>query len=203
MRSVFDHSAHTAFSDPGRHAGLLAQLPTDPAPLSEVARNVIVHYRASGHVLPVDTRNDINARRLENILDADQSQHRQSLQEPRELTGRVQGCCRDHTLFCFGALRARWIAARSRVGFAGYFVDGWHHDHVIVEAWLDDRWVRFDSELDRPRALLPARVRRDCSMLWRAASYPWPLAWIFVVTTTSDDGTPLRRIDPPTSASLR
>ncbi|MGH9228947.1 MAG: hypothetical protein ACRD07_09525 [Acidimicrobiales bacterium] len=42
--------------------------------------------------------------------------------------------------------------ARSRVGFAGYFVEGWHHDHVVVDAWLDGRWRRFDSEIDGPRA---------------------------------------------------
>lgn len=155
VRSVVDHSVHTPYSDPGQHGGLLVGLPTDPPALAEVARNVIVHYRASGHELPVETRDDINARWLQNILDADQFRHRRPLTEPRDVTGRVQGCCRDHTLFCVGALRAHGLAARSRVGFAGYFVDGWHHDHVIVETWLDGRWVRFDPELDGPRPSLP------------------------------------------------
>ena len=40
------------------------------------------------------------------------------------------------------------------MGFAGYFIDGWHHDHVIVEMWRDGRWVRFDSEIDAPRPSL-------------------------------------------------
>lgn len=47
------------------------------------------------------------------------------------------------------------MPARSRVGFAGDFVDGWHHDHVIVEAWLDGRWRRFDAELDQARPGVP------------------------------------------------
>ena len=58
-------------------------------------------------------------------------------------------------MFCVGALRSHGIPARTRVGFGGYFLDGWHHDHVIVEPWLDDRWVRFDSEIDAPRPSLP------------------------------------------------
>ena len=155
MRSVLDHAVHTRYSDPVRFEQLLADVPTDPPSLAAVARNVIVHYRASGHELPMATRDEINARWLEDILAADQDRHPWPLTEPREVTDRVQGCCRDHSLFCVGVLRSHGIAARSRVGFAGYFVDGWHHDHVIVEAWLNGRWVRFDSEIDAPRPSLP------------------------------------------------
>ncbi len=155
VRSVVDHARHTPYSDPRRYARLLTDLPTDPAALSTVARNVIVHYRASGHELPTATRDEINARWLESILAADQGRHPCPLTAPREATNRVQGCCRDHTLFCVGVLRSHGIAARSRVGFAGYFIDGWHHDHVIVEMWRDGRWVRFDSEIDAPRPSLP------------------------------------------------
>jgi hypothetical protein len=150
MASVVDHAQHSSFSNPGRYVGFLTGLPIEPEELSAVARNLIVHYRASGHELPVKSRNDINARWLEEILAIDQSRHPLPLDAPRELQSRVQGCCRDHTLFCVGALRTNGIAARSRVGYAGYFVDGWHHDHVIVEAWLNGRWQRFDAEIDSP-----------------------------------------------------
>lgn len=153
---VSDPSEQSPISDPGRHARALAALSTDPAELSAVARNLIVHYRASGHELPEATRDDINLRWLEAILDAGQSRHDLPLDEPRRPTERVQGCCRDHTLFCVGALRANGVPTRSRVGFGGYFVDGWHHDHVIVEAWIDDRWRRFDPEIEEPRTGLPS-----------------------------------------------
>lgn len=154
MRSVVDHAVHTPYSDPGQLDGLLTDLPTEPESLAAVARNLIVHYRASGHELPSDTRDEINARWLEEILAADQRRHPWPLTEPRTVTDRVQGCCRDHSLFCVGVLRSHGIPARTRVGFAGYFIDGWHHDHVIVETWLGDRWVRFDSELETPRPSL-------------------------------------------------
>ena len=114
MAAVIDHARHTPFSDPGRHAAGFAELPVDPEALSAVSRNVIVHYRASGEVLPAETRDDINARWLEAIVDLDQARHPRPLTEPRPVTERVQGCCRDHTLFCVGALRTHGVPARSR-----------------------------------------------------------------------------------------
>ncbi len=155
MTSVVDHSRHTPYSNPGRHRSALRVLPVEPEALSAVSRNVIVHYRASGHNLPVETRGDVNARWLEAILTADRGRHPEPLDTPRAPTERVQGCCRDHTLFCIGTLRTHGVPARSRVGFAGYFVDGWHHDHVIVEAFINGRWRRFDSEIEAPRPALP------------------------------------------------
>jgi hypothetical protein len=175
---VVDHAVHTPYSDPGRHADLLVDLPTDPSGLSAVARNVIVHYRASGHALPVETRDEINARWLEDILSADQRRHPWPLATPRNVTERVQGCCRDHSLFCVGALRSHGIPARTRVGFAGYFIDGWHHDHVIVETWLGDRWLRFDSEVDAPRPSLPAPMDVAPSPLGSTGFVTAAEAWV-------------------------
>ena len=165
MVSVIDHRTHSPYSDPGRFRSRVAAVPTDPAGLSEVSCNVIVHYRASGHELPLDTRNDVNHRWLDAILATDAARHPAPLATERQPTERVQGCCRDHTLFSVGVLREHGIAARSRVGFAGYFDEGWHHDHVVVEAWMDGRWRRFDSEivaenplLDDPMDMAPAAL---------------------------------------------
>ncbi len=153
--TAVDHAAHTPYSAPGAHAALLDALPSDPAALSAIARNVIVHYRASGEELPTETRGDICLRWVEDILSTDQARHPAPLDRPRPPTARVQGCCRDHTLLCVATLRQHGIPARSRVGFAGYFTPGWHHDHVIVEAWLDGRWRRFDPEVEGPLPGLP------------------------------------------------
>src|SRR5918995_134569 len=155
VSAVLDHATHTAYSDPREYAGLVMALPVEPTEVSAVARNVIVHYRASGHELPEAAREEVNARWVERILAADQDRHPWPLERPREATSRVQGCCRDHTLFCVATLRSHGVPARSQVGFAGYFVDGWHHDHVVVDAWLGGRWRRFDSEIEQPPAGLP------------------------------------------------
>lgn len=135
------------YSDPGRHAGLLLALPGDVESLCAASRNTIVHYRAEFPDLPPERRGEIDSRWLERILDLDQARHPVALDEPREPTTRVAGCCRDHSLFVTGALRARGVPARTVVGFAGYFAPPFHHDHVVVEYWDGRRWVRTDPEL--------------------------------------------------------
>ena len=92
---------------------------------------------------------------MQAILAADQQRHPGPLADDRQAVERVQGCCRDHTLLCVAALRHHGVPARSRVGFASYFSPTWHHDHVVVEAWLDGRWRRFDPEVTEPSAALP------------------------------------------------
>ena len=141
-------AAHSAYSDPGPYAGLLRDLSDDVAALNATARNVIAHYRAELTDLAEDRRGEIDSRWLQTILATDQARHGTRLTEPRPLTERVAGCCRDHTLFVVGALREKGIPARSRVGFAGYFSPGYFHDHVIVEHHDGTRWLRTDPELD-------------------------------------------------------
>ena len=88
----------------------------------------------------------MNSRWLRAIIDIDQDRHPRPLIEPRTLSTRVAGCCRDHCLFVVGALRERGVAARNRVGFASYLLPGLHLDHVVVEYWNGTRWVRTDPE---------------------------------------------------------
>lgn len=154
-QAVVDHAAHSRYSDPGAHAALLADVSADITGVSEAAQNVIVHYRASGQQLPESSVSDIHSRWLSVILDRDQQRHSGPLTVPREPTQRVQGCCRDHTLLCVGTLRQHGIPARSRIGFASYFMPDWHHDHVVPELWTGDRWRRFDPEMPEPTSALP------------------------------------------------
>ncbi|WP_037365490.1 transglutaminase domain-containing protein [Nakamurella lactea] len=153
--SVVDHSVHSRYSDPGRHAAALRAIPAEIPDVSAVARNVIVHYRASGRELPTSTDQDIHSRWLSVILDRDAERHPAPLTAAREPVERVQGCCRDHTLLSVGVLRQHGIPARSRIGFASYFSPTWNHDHVIVEMWNGARWLRFDPEVAEPSAALP------------------------------------------------
>jgi hypothetical protein len=145
--TAVDYTTHSAYSDPGAWGALLDTLSTDPAALSSVARNVIAHYRAQAAELPEETRDDIHRRWLADTLATDQARNGTPLATERPTATRIQGCCRDHTLLCVAALRQHGIPARSRIGFASYLKPGWNHDHVIVEAWLEGRWTRFDSEL--------------------------------------------------------
>jgi hypothetical protein len=143
---------HTAYSDPGPHSELIDGVGPDLTELSAAARNVIIHYRASGLQLPAETQEDPNTRWISAILDLDQQRHPEPLSVAREPMRRVQGCCRDHSLFATAVLRQHRVPARIRYGFAGYFVAGFGVDHVIVETWDADehRWRRFDPELEGP-----------------------------------------------------
>jgi transglutaminase superfamily protein len=154
MGDLPDPSRHTPYSDPRRFAPLLRALGPDVEQIASAARNVIAHYRAQLPDLPPQRRPEIDGRWLDRTLAVDQERHGLPLDAPRPLTERVAGCCRDHSLFTVGALREHGIAARNRIGFAGYLVDGYHVDHVVVEhADRAGRWVMTDPELaagDRP-----------------------------------------------------
>ncbi|MGC3994903.1 MAG: transglutaminase-like domain-containing protein [Propionicimonas sp.] len=138
------------YSDPGRYAGLLLDVADDVESLCAASRNTIVHYRAEFPDLPPERQGEIDSRWLERILALDQDRHPEPLTVPREPTSRVAGCCRDHSLLLVGALRARGVPARNVVGFAGYFAPPFHHDHVVVEYWDGEWWVRTDPELTQP-----------------------------------------------------
>lgn len=150
MRPAPHYAEQSHYSDPRGHSALFEAIDPDIAVVSAVARNVVVHYRSSGFTLPPSTNDDINARWIDRILDLDQQRHGVPLTDPRPAVERVQGCCRDHSLLCLGMLRHHGIPARSRVGFADYLRPDSRVDHVVVEAWLNGRWVRFDPELTGP-----------------------------------------------------
>ncbi|QGN33521.1 transglutaminase-like domain-containing protein [Microlunatus sp. Gsoil 973] len=148
---------HSPYSDPGRYRDLLAAVPPRIPALSAVARNLIIHYRASGLDLPEETKDEINARWVATILDLDQQRHSGPLAVERDPMTRVQGCCRDHSLFSAAVLREHAVPARIRYGFSHYFLPDYDFDHVIVETWLPEehRWLRFDPEIAEPMKLLP------------------------------------------------
>ena len=147
LNDTGSYAGHTDFSDPGEHRALLAEVPTDTAALHEVVTNTILHYRADRTPATPQQLADIDDRWITTICSAAVERRPGPLAQPREDQDKVGGCCRDHTLLAVAILREHGIPARSRIGFAGYFTPGFHHDHVVVERWDDGRWVRFDPEL--------------------------------------------------------
>jgi hypothetical protein len=145
------YARHTAYSDPGPHAGLLAAIEPDPASIGAAARAAVVHYRDANLSPTADQREDPDRRWLSSILDAAAERQPGPLDAARDPGAQVAGCCRDHTLFALGVLREHDVPARSRIGFAGYFSPPFWHDHVVVEHLErspdGERWVRWDAEL--------------------------------------------------------
>lgn len=142
------YARHSSYSDPGPYAGLINDLPTEIGALTSVVRNVLVHYRAAGITFTGDRLAEINNRWLTRILQTDQKRFSEPLARQRPIGERVVGCCRDFALLTVSALRQQGIAARSRVGFASYFIPGFHCDHVVAEYWNGQRWVWVDAQLE-------------------------------------------------------
>jgi Transglutaminase-like superfamily len=147
MTDIDRYARHSPYTDPGQYRQLLAAVPTDLPGLSAVIRNVLVHYR-SGVELSAERLTEIDNRWVDRILATDQGRHPVPLAQPRANEQRVAGCCRDFTLLGVAALREHGLVARSRIGFAGYFVSDFWVDHVIAEVWRGDRWVFADLQLD-------------------------------------------------------
>ena len=138
---------HSAYSDPGAHAALVEALDPDVDGLCATTTNLVAHYRADLHDLPAERRGEIDSRWVEAILDLDQSRQPANLTAARPLADRIAGCCRDHSLLLVSFLRTHGVPARSVVGFAGYFIPPFHHDHVVVDYFDGSRWVRTDPEI--------------------------------------------------------
>ncbi|GAA1693954.1 transglutaminase-like domain-containing protein [Kribbella yunnanensis] len=143
-----DYALQTPYSDPGEFAHLFDALPDDIPAIGAVVRNLLIHYRGGGIEFTGDRLAEIDHRWVSSILATDEHRNGTALAVPREPFDRVVGCCRDYTLLFVSALRHKGIPARSRIGFAVYFGEGFNHDHVVAEYWNGDRWVMTDAQLD-------------------------------------------------------
>ena len=171
-------------TDPGRHAPLFDALPVDVGPLCNDVAGLVSHYVASRIPFSPERLAEVDTRWVEDIVSAIVDRDPAPLTESREPAERFVGCCRDFTVLAVAALRHHGIPARSRVGFANYFGDGFWYDHVVVEHFVADevRWVRADAQvpatwrgldmrdLDRldPGSLGPGGTER-----FRSASEVW------------------------------
>jgi len=145
------YATHSVYSNPGKYAHLLENLPHDFAGISRVVQGLIYHFMAGQYIygycppkerlVEIDTR--FMVRMLGCLIDLDS----RPLTESRDFDKRLVGCCRDFSLLTCAILRQHNIPARLRYGFASYFVPGYWIDHVIVEVWNGMCWQRFDSQV--------------------------------------------------------
>ncbi|MFF2275341.1 transglutaminase-like domain-containing protein [Agromyces sp. NPDC058126] len=144
------YRAHSAVTDPGAHAELLRGVGAGFDALHRTVELLVDHYRATPGGVGAEQFDDIDRRWVASQLDALVERQPGPLDAPRAPEARLGGCCRDHSVLAVAILREHGVPARTRLGFAGYFAPGYHHDHVVGERWDDPtgRWVRFDPELD-------------------------------------------------------
>jgi hypothetical protein len=160
---------HTVCSEPGRMAAWIGDAPDDLPALRRLASGLVFHYRANGdvalHGFAPERMPEIDLRYAEEQFARLEALKPGPLGAEREPTERILGCCRDFTLLFVSLARSAGIPVRARVGFAGYFIDGWWIDHVVAEAWDADasRWRRIDAQM--PEGFIDASTEAALDLL--------------------------------------
>ena len=146
------YTTQSTFSDPGAFAGRYAELPDDPRALAQIVRHLMIHRMEGGlfgfEIAEDRMHDDAETRYMDEILRLIFERSDASLTEPRGYGDQFVGICRDFSLLLCSFLRAKGVPARIRSGFADYFLDGFHIDHVVTEYWDSERgWLFADAEL--------------------------------------------------------
>lgn len=152
------YARHGPISDPGEHAALFEDLPTEIPALCEVVQGLVVHHGFAhlyGIELTEEKREEVELRHVAKLLARICKLDNRPLTEPRPPGKRLTINCRDFATMLCAMLRHQGIPARARCGFAGYFdecPDGhpaFNVDHWVCEYWKGDekRWVLVDAEI--------------------------------------------------------
>jgi len=147
------HTMHSVFSDPGVHAGMVDAVSPRLAAIRNAAHPLVFHYRGGGdwaeNGIATDRINEVNLRYAEAMLARLVELADVPLGRDRRPGQRIVGCCRDFALLAVALCRHHGIPARSRTGFATYFMPGWFIDHTVAEVWdaSASRWRLLDVEL--------------------------------------------------------
>lgn len=156
MNELDFYRQQSVFTEPGEFAALWDSVePTIPA-MKAAITPLLFHYRGDGDYaengIAEERVEEINLRYAADMLTCVQGRRAIVPGEPREPNERMVGCCRDWALLLVSLARHHGFAARSRVGFAGYFMDGWWIDHTVAEIWdeTEQRWKLVDAELREP-----------------------------------------------------
>ncbi len=147
------YAAQGQISDPGPYAIQLDSLPEAIPELIKIIQGVMIHLHWAdryGMTLNRVRKEEANLRlvndRIAKILELSEA----PLTQPRLLSRKTVGTCRDFSLLLASILRSRQIPARARAGFGTYFTKGRYEDHWICEYWkvTERRWVMVDPQLD-------------------------------------------------------
>ena len=144
------------FGDPGRHTDVTSfgLLNGDVEAVVETVQGILVYDLFAkdlyGVDLPASQAATVHERNAASVLAAAIEVDPRELSDPRDPEARVGGRCHTYSLLTVALLRAAGVPARSRCGFATYFVPGYYEDHWVAEYWdqREERWTMVDAQLD-------------------------------------------------------
>ena len=144
------YAVQSATSGAGDLAKLVDPLPADPASVVRVVSRLVIHPVAlarSGQAHPYSAARDAEVRDVRELLRRLVERDPASLQVPRPTERRIVGTCRHYAILATCIFRHHGIPSRVRVGFARYFVPGFHEDHWVCEYRDNGGWRLLDAEL--------------------------------------------------------
>ncbi len=159
MNQLDYYREQSVFTHPGKFAALWDTVNPTIEDMKAAITPLLFHYRGDGDYaengIAAERVEEINLRYADDMLACIHDLKPIVAGEPREARHRMVGCCRDWALLLVSLARHHGFAARSRVGFAAYFIDGWWIDHTVAEIWDESaqRWRLVDAELREPWTL--------------------------------------------------
>lgn len=140
-------------TDPGKYEYLYNEFPGDVSKLVKIAQGLLIHIfhaHRYGVRLSEERKQEVNIRKVEDMLKRIKDMDDHPIVFTRTLQNRLVGNCRDYSVFMCSLLRYKGIPARARCGFATYFTPGKYEDHWVCEYWSENenRWVMIDPQLD-------------------------------------------------------
>src|SRR5262249_42160808 len=141
------------WTDPGRFAPLLREIPPDPARVVRATTGFLMHPMLAplqGVFVPEAAVDDRNIRSVEGMLARLAARDGRPLSGPRSSETRVFCVCAGFARVATAIFRTHGVPARCRAGFAAYFSPGHLEDHWVCEYRLDGSWRFLDAQLDEP-----------------------------------------------------
>jgi hypothetical protein len=153
------YASQSVVTDPGEHADMYADLPSEVSELCKVVQGSLIHvFHAFRHgvSLTEEQKKDAGIRRVEEMLERIGATDSRPLRFAREPDQRLAANCRGYAVLLTSLLRHKGVAARARCGFAGYFSipgSGWYDEHWVCQYWngKERRWVWVDPQVDDPQ----------------------------------------------------
>lgn len=115
------------------------------------------------------------------VIDKIKKVNSKSLLENRNPDERVVAICKHFSMFMCSVLREQGIPARTRCGFATYFVKGFYEDHWICEYWneKENKWNIVDAQINdiQMLGLNLKRDKIDFTNLKKGEFFPAGILW--------------------------
>lgn len=127
---------------PKEDAGLFDGLPREIPALCQIVQGLLIHIfwaERHGVTLSEERRQEVQIRSVAHMRARIRGLDDRPLTVARPLEKRLVGNCRDFVTLLWAMLPHQGVPARTRCGFARYFLPNHYEDHWVCEYWQADK----------------------------------------------------------------